>query len=407
MSMDGYRFIHTLILENFLSYGEEPVRLDLQPLNVIIGPNASGKSNLLEVLNLLRFLPKDLSVPIREGGGVQEWIWKGGEKSQKQPALEAHLSYAQQTIPLRYRLQFAEVGQRLELVDECLENLEPSHPDAADVYFFYRYQRGNPVLNVRQLTDADPKSVKAYARSLKREDLQLGQSVLAQRQDPDLYPELTYVARTFATLKFYREWNLGRYTPARIPQKTDLPDDFLLEDASNLSLVINNLQNQKGSRFLTEKLQQFYDRAEEIQTRIQGGTVQLFLREQGLEQPIPATRLSDGTLRYLCLLTILCHPTPPPLICIEEPELGLHPDILPVLAELLIEASQRTQLVITTHSDVLISALGEYPEAVVVCEQDAWGSQLRRLDKEQLQAWLENYALGELWRMGELGGNRW
>ncbi|MEB3163352.1 MAG: AAA family ATPase, partial [Prochlorothrix sp.] len=113
--MDGYRFIHTLTLENFLSYGEEPVRLDLQPLNVIIGPNASGKSNLLEVLNLLRFLPKDLSVPIREGGGVQEWIWKGGEKSQKQPALEVHLSYAQQPIPLRYRLQFAEVGQRLEL----------------------------------------------------------------------------------------------------------------------------------------------------------------------------------------------------------------------------------------------------------------------------------------------------
>jgi len=86
--------------------------------------------------------------------------------------------------------------------------------------------------------------------------------------------------------------------------------------------------------------------------------------------------------------------------------LGLHPDILPLLAELLVEASQRTQLVITTHSDVLISALGEYPEAVVVCEQDEFGSQLRRLDKEQLQAWLENYALGELWRMGELGGNR-
>ena len=101
-------------------------------------------------------------------------------------------------------------------------------------------------------------------------------------------------------------------------------------------------------------------------------------------------RLSDGTLRYLCLLAILCHPEPPPLICIEEPETGLHPDILPTIAELLIEASQRTQLIVTTHSDILVSALSDIPEAVLVCEKDEDGTHFKRLNKDDLKEWLKS-----------------
>jgi len=138
---------------------------------------------------------------------------------------------------------------------------------------------------------------------------------------------------------------------------------------------------------------------------IEGGTVQVFLQEGSIT--IPATRLSDGTLRYLCLLAVLCHPTPPPLVCIEEPELGLHPDILPTLSDLLREASGRCQLVVTTHSDVLVDALTDTPDAVVVCEKHEGQTEMRRLDKADLAAWLERYSLGELWRKGELGGNRW
>jgi predicted ATPase len=140
---------------------------------------------------------------------------------------------------------------------------------------------------------------------------------------------------------------------------------------------------------------------------VQGGTVQIFVHEKGLNQPIPATCLSDGTLRYLCLLTLLCHPTPPPLLCIEEPELGLHPDILTTVAELLVEASQRTQLIVTTHSDALVSALTDTPESVFVFEHDDTGTHPRRLEAARLRQWLEKYSLGELWRMGEIGGTRW
>jgi predicted ATPase len=84
----------------------------------------------------------------------------------------------------------------------------------------------------------------------------------------------------------------------------------------------------------------------------------------------------------------------------------MHPDILPTIAELLVEASQRTQLIVTTHSETLISALSDYPEAVIVCERDEQGTRMERLEREPLQEWLDKYTLGKMWRMGHIGGNR-
>jgi predicted ATPase len=112
-------------------------------------------------------------------------------------------------------------------------------------------------------------------------------------------------------------------------------------------------------------------------------------------------------LRYLCLLAILCDPEPPPLICLEEPELGLHPDILPKVADLLRAASERTQLIVTTHSDILVDAMTETPEAVVVCSKENGQTVMERLNPTDLCEWLKKYRLGQLWMKGEIGGTRW
>ncbi len=117
--------------------------------------------------------------------------------------------------------------------------------------------------------------------------------------------------------------------------------------------------------------------------------------------------MSDGTLRFLSLLVILLNPDPPPLVCIEEPELGLHPDAITVVGELLVEASLRTQLIVTTHSDVLLDAMSEQPESVVVCERNEGETRVHRLDGEKLQPHLERHTLSQLWHSGEIGGNRW
>lgn len=160
-----------------------------------------------------------------------------------------------------------------------------------------------------------------------------------------------------------------------------------------------------GSELL-KYLRMFYEDAVAIHTPIQAGLVDIRLEERN-KLSIPALRLSDGTLRWLALLTILLHPTPPPLVCLEEPELGLHPDIIRPLAELLIKASERMQLIVTTHSDALVDHLTDIPESVIVCEKEGGSTTLQRLDRRRLSSWLERYRLGELWRTGEIGGNRW
>ena len=391
--MEGKRFIHSLQLQNFLSYSNENEAVELQPLNVLIGPNASGKSNFIEAIGLLQALPVDMPAPIRRGGGISDFLWKGAKNPTAR--VEAILESSKNNISLRYKLGFTVVGQRLELVDEVIENETKIKNSEKDVYFYYRYLNGRPVLNLYDETK----------RTLRREDLIPDQSVLSQRKDPDLYPELSYLSKQFSSIGLYREWHLGRDAEARMPQKTDLPEHPLLEDGSNLGLVLSGLQHQLGNRLIIEKLRKFYESAEELTIKISGGTVQIFIREEGLTQPIPATRLSDGTLRYLFLLALLCDPNPPPLLCIEEPEIGFHPDILPTIAEMLVEASQRTQLVITTHSDALVSSLPT--ESILVCSRDQQGSHLNRLDPNKLKEWLENYSLGDLWRMGEIGGTRW
>lgn len=396
--MEGKRFIRTMRLQNLLSYGDEDEEIELQPLNVLIGANTSGKSNLIEAIGLLKATPTDLTAPIRKGGGVSDLLWKG-QKEITTAKIEVTIDYPEGLIPLRYRMGLSVVGQKLELVDEAVEN-ERSYPGEDDVYFYYRYQQGRPVLNIKTAVEGQRSQ-----RSLHRDNLILDQSVLSQRKDPDQYPELTYLGNQFSQISLYRDWHIGRNSEPRLPQKADLPEHPLLEDGSNLGLVLNNLQYQVGSRKIIEKLKTFYQEAEELSVKIYGGTVQIFIREEGLIQPIPATRLSDGTLRYLFLLALLLDPTPPPLICIEEPEIGLHPDMMSTIADLLVEASERTQLIVTTHSEALVSSLP--PESVLVCERDDRGTHLRRLNPERLKKWLENYSLGELWSMGEIGGTRW
>ena len=168
--------------------------------------------------------------------------------------------------------------------------------------------------------------------------------------------------------------------------------------------MLNQIEHRDGRRF-DDLLARFFPRYERMTTRISGGTVQFYLHETGFRAPIPATRLSDGTIRFIAILAILLSPSPPPLVCIEEPELGLHPDAVALFADLLSEASTSMQLIVTTHSDALISELTNQPKAVITCERPGEGTVLKRLDPDRLRSWLDDYRLGDLWRMGELGAN--
>ena len=404
--MQGKKYIQTIRLENILSYGPNPEAFALEPLNVLIGPNASGKSNLIEALSVLAAAPKDIQVPFRAGGGVHEWFWKGPSKnplSTIEVTVENQFKLLPPT-PLRYKLTFSELSGGFVIHEEVIED-EYSSVNGQDIETYYLRRHGQSNISFKVEGSSDQ-------YELQDPEVKRDQSILSQRIEPQFYPELGYLGLIFEQIRFYREFQLGRDSPMRIPQQTDLPRDYLLEDGSNLAVILKILLNQRDTKdWVLENLEDFYPAFEDIRHESVGQREQLFFQEDGLLANISTARLSDGTLRFLCLLAVLCstirNPILPLLICIEEPEMGLHPDVIPKLAKLLVEASEHSQIIVTTHSDILVDALTDTPEAVIICEKVDGATQLRRLDADKLKVWLDKYRLGELWTRGQLGGNLW
>ena len=403
--------LKSIQLTNLLSFGEKSEQLELGPLNVLIGPNGSGKSNLVDALEILKAAPRDLHQPIREAGGVHDWLWKGAAATPV-AGIEAVVSGGE-AMPLRYALSFtADEQQRFQIVDERIEDAQP-HPRKRGCQRHYHYRNGKPVLCARVESGAEAKTAKGsrpqdkrVERRLRSKDLDPTESILSQRKDPDQYPELAHLGRLLGKMDIYRDWAFGRQISTRAYQRADLPDDRLLPDASNLGPVLRRLrQEPEVKQQLLEQLHVLYEGIEDFGVRVEGGAAQVFIKERG--RIIPASHLSDGTLRYLCLLAVLCHPEPVPLICIEEPELGVHPDSLNRLVKVLRAASLHTQVIITTHSDFMLDAFTSAPEAVVVVEQPPEGTSLKRLSAERWKKSLETERLGLLWMSGEIGGVRW
>ena len=389
-------FIRRLGLQGLLSFPPYMEPFELRPLNVLIGPNGSGKTNLIEALELLRALPTDFAAAIRAGGGAAEWVWKG-----ENPAREARIDVEATPIdqPIRYRLAFTEANDRVAVLEEAVEEAG-SEAEREGPCFSYCLGRGSHEIKIVKNRQGESLGWLPQPRDPADSD----QSILKQLRDPESFPESAALGRCFARITTFRDWTFGPVSALRAPRRTDEPPDALLPDARNLALVLNEIQH-RGGVGLDAALARFLPRYERASTRIVGGSLQIYLHERGLSDPIPATRVSDGTLRFLAMLIALHAPTPPSLLCIEEPELGMHPDAVSLLAELFVEASERMQLVVTTHSDALLSGLGDKVESVLVCENNGHGTTIERLDAERLAFWLKDYTLGDVWRIGEIGGN--
>lgn len=426
-----------ITLKNILSFDEEGVTLECRPLNVLIGANGSGKSNLLEVLGLLRSLPRDDSFePIRRGGGIKEWIWKGnpGGEAEVRAVLanrwrdDEILGYKYKSmLEFSYNLAMRYSGKE-EPIEVILEEfgLDIHHDDGESEMISPIVAKRNShhviveEFERRMVGVAKESPIAGATKSVVAGSPSNGLSFLSSSYFRRLgsFSEAEMLAisdfnscaqelnQLISQVFFFRDWVFGKDSPSRTPQPTDLRGDFLSSSADNIAKVLSLLRNDvPAKRKLVEALTKLYHGVRDYYVSAEGNS--LILRFEEKEWTIPATRLSDGTLRYLCLLAILCHPTPPPVVCIEEPELGLHPDILPGLVDLMRDASTRTQLFVTTHSEMIVDCLTESPEDVVVCEKHERGTQMHRLTKEEIKPWLDKYRLGELWSSGEIGGNRW
>ena len=409
-----------LKLRGLLSFGLEGVDLPMEPLTVAIGPNGSGKSNLLDAISLFQAAPRGIGEPVQRSGGMREWLWKG-RGAEGAATLDATVD-----IPpigsARHSLTLIDAGGRLNLASERIEPLDARNDGRATLS--YHRPPADPDI-AREMAEANASADAEDAARKPAAGEWSAPRVAAQHGGdaihfaPDFFPQdsllrriaawdhpaLTRLSSRYERIRLYRDWSFGPGSGLRRPGSAHAPADFLDENAQNLPLVLSQLSGERKTRFAAA-LRELFDGIVDARCSVAGGSVFLFLEEAG-GRSIPATRLSDGTLRYLCLLAVLLHPEPPPLICLEEPELGLHPDLLPTLADLAVDASQRCQIVITTHSDVFVDALTDRPESVVVCEKHDGATEMRRLDPKDMKKWLADYRLGALWTSGELGGNRW
>ncbi len=396
-------FIKSLHLKNILSFKD--TKLDLQPLNVLIGPNGSGKSNLIDVIGLLQAVPNDIAEFLRRNGPTRDWVWKGHDSDEK-------------------HAQTAEISAVVDLTESCIAydlGISVSHDllralsERIDVIGLPAGGQRPSSLVLRsensavqfwpERFDDDITTLSSYSAGLIMDKIHPHESVLRNMQLVEKSRTLERLLFRLHNVKIYRDWRVGRNSAARNLQRTDGDPNFLAEDFSNLALVVNDLLSRRLEPSLSDYLKRFYESYESLHPRIFGNTIELIVNEAGMSTPLPASRLSDGTIRFIALLAILCHPEPPPLICIEEPEIAMHPDSQDLVVELLKKASERTQLIVTTHSPWLIDRLSAKPEQVLVCDRrPGEGTQFKRFTRAELEDWLEDQPLGEVWMAGALGG---
>jgi predicted ATPase len=249
---------------------------------------------------------------------------------------------------LNYRLQFSEEARGFLILDEYLATDVPQ----PEVFF----ERSSGHLGIGP---AGLELARAQGRLV---EVPVRESVFSRFKNPADPTPITEVGSHFEQIRIFREFQTGFNSQARHGISTAAAKDSLSEGAENLALVLHQLDFLGEHDRIKEYLKRFCDRFEDIKVDVGEGLARTFLRENGLSDMLSGIRMSDGTLKFLCLLAVLFHPKPAPLICIEEPELGLHPDALRLVAEVLVEASERTQLIITTHSEALVDALSDRPE---------------------------------------------
>jgi predicted ATPase len=210
--------------------------------------------------------------------------------------------------------------------------------------------------------------------------------------------------------KVYHFHDTSQSAPVKKPR--DINDNiYLRQDAGNLAAFLFLLKNTKNEYYVAIRdtirlVAPFFDDFLLRPNPENENMIRLEWREKGSDFPFQAYHLSDGTLRFICLATLLLQPEMPSTILIDEPELGLHPYAIVILASLMKSASKRTQLIVSTQSVSLVNQF-EAEDLLVVERNERdhkYETVIGRVDSEKLSAWLEEYALGELWEKNVLGG---
>lgn len=342
----GYRSVRSL-------------RLHLSQINVLTGANATGKTNLYNSVFLLaKAAQGGFAQVIAEEGGMPSVLWAGARKSRSMGAIRmegVRMSLGIKTDTFSYELvcglpkQSSGEKSAFSLDPEVKEErVWMDAPHGLKVTFFERSPKGAWILdNDERLSD--------YSGELLPTE-----SVLSQLREPHLYPELSSLRTEMSRWRFYHHFRTDAESPLRHPQ-VGVRTPVLAHDGRDLAAALQTINEVGQSQDLHEAIRQAFPGASlEIEHDEDNGMFAVLLRMPGLRRPLRARELSDGTLRYLCLLAALLSPHPPSLLALNEPETSLHPDLLEPLAKQLVNAGKHSQLWVVTHSQRLAELVEKF-----------------------------------------------
>lgn len=366
ITVKGYKSIREL--SNF----------QLKPLNILIGANGAGKSNFVMLFDLLyNIVSGNLQLTVGKAGGVDSFLHFGQKV----------------TAEIKLELLFGSDGYKLSLI-----------PGAGDVFVF-----SEETVCFRDGCDT-PSNWKMLGHGGHRESL-----LIVNRYCPSciLKMEEADTKRIAAdVLKFITSWQIYHFhdtsDSAMVKKTGDIGDNRSLRtDASNLAAYLYLLKKTKGGYYnnIVDAIRlaaPFFDDFILEPTQLNENKIRLEWKERGSDSYFDAHSLSDGTLRFICLATLLLQPELPETILLDEPELGLHPYAIAILAELLRSASKRTQVIVSTQSVTLVDQFT--PEDVIVVDRIDGQSTFKHLSAEEIAGWMDEYSLGELWQKNIIGG---
>lgn len=395
--------IKSIRLTNFFSFANQTIRL--ADLNVLIGINGAGKSNLLKAVSLLRALVVEgglSDLMLNQWGGYDAVCFSG----------TTDLRYIELEYEFDYKILGSYGYKFQEPVYYCIRlcRVGSSQNYAVKESFHTKNDRGK-----RKYVYFEMNNGKGFVREGKTDDQQMveyafenaADSVLTQLVDKDRFYQIHTLRDALRDISIYSYFDT---TPTSSIRKPALPGSTLKlsHDGANLPQLLNAIKISRKSEFhhIISSISSINPKFRGFDFNIIGNNIELLLDEEGLERSVHITNVSDGTLHYMCLLAILCNSKRGGLVCIDEPELGLHPDMLAEIVEQVNDTCNDTQYIIATHSQQLLNHV-TVDKLIVIEKDESNSSTVTTFHEEDFKLWASQYSTGTLWRNGDLGGNRY
>ena len=359
------------------------------PLTVLIGPNGSGKSNFLGVFSLLNAIGDGrLQEYVRSAGGAERVLHFGSRVTEQ--------------VEIEVSFRNGETQYHISLQPNQLDELVPS---IEDIEMFVDPNAGPVTISIHGGVHKEA-GISPGVRFHGFENR--SGSIGEMRHNEQMERELEYIRDLLAKIRLYHFHDTGIYSPMK--KTADMHDNrYLRFDGSNLApfLYLLRMKHQGSYRSIVRTVQQVapFFRNFALDPRPENpDTIRLEWEHVGMDAYFDASSLSDGTLRFMAIATLFLQPTEyrPSVILLDEPELGMHPYAITLLASLMRQASVDTQVIVSTQSSLLVDHFE--PEDVIVADRVDGGSQFTQLESSKLSVWLEDYSLGQLWEKNQLGG---